>query len=90
MVESTSRSVHAVYTVGKIHSKYLILEFFGFAGTTQFVKQILLSSSYSLRKLVVRNYKLLDIIITGGSILTVENLSQLLQHKILLNSKLDV
>ena len=78
MVESISLSFNAVYTLGKVHSKYLILEFFGFAGTTMFGKDLLYSSSSCLRKLVVRNYKLLDLIITARTIVTVENLSQLL------------
>lgn len=65
MVESSSsRPCHAVYTLGKLHSKYLILEFLGFADTTLFAKKILYSSSSCLRNLVVKNYKLLDIIIS--------------------------
>ena len=81
MVESTSRSLNAVYTLGKLHSKYLILEFFGFADTKLFAKEVLYSSSSCLRKLIVTNYKLLDNIVTAGTLVTlvtIENLSQLL------------
>ena len=78
MVESTSQSLNAVYTLGKVHSKYLILEFFGFAGISIFAKEVLYSSSSCLRKLVVNNYKLLDLIVTADTLVIVEHLSQLL------------
>ena len=78
MTETMLRQFNAVYTLGKLHSKYLILEFFGFAGTKMFAKEVLYSLSSCLRKLVVRNYKLLDFIITERTVVVVNNISQLL------------
>ena len=71
----TIQPFNAVYTLGKLHSKYLILEFFGFTGTKMFAKEVLYSC---LRKLVVKNYKLLDFIITARTVVAVDNISQLL------------
>ena len=56
--ESTLR-LPAVYTLGKIHSKYIILNLMGFSNTQLFVKKLLYSSSTMTRRLVVKNYALL-------------------------------
>ena len=56
--ESTLRPP-AVYTLGKIHSKYLILNLMGFSNTQSFVKNLMYSSSIMTRRLVVKNYALL-------------------------------
>ena len=77
MAGTILRSLNAVYTLGKLHSKYLILELFGFADTKMFAKEVLYSLSSCLRKLVVRNYKLLDFIITPRTVVVFDNISQL-------------
>ena len=56
MVESTSRPQAAAYTLGKLHSKYLILEILGFAGRRIFAETLLSTSSHNLKILLIKNY----------------------------------
>ena len=60
MVETTLLSQKAVYTLGELHSKYLILDIFGFADDRLFVKRLLFTSSQNKKSLLIRNYKLLE------------------------------
>ena len=59
MVESIKASQTAVYTLGKLHSKYLILDILGWAGDRLFAKTLLFTSSHNLRIMLIKNYKLL-------------------------------
>ena len=60
MVERTLRSFTAVYTLGKLNSKYLMLDLLGFAGDRLFVKTLLFTSSHNMRSLLIKNYKILE------------------------------
>ena len=60
MVESTLRPQAAAYTLGKLHSKYLILEIFGFAGCRIFAKTLLSTSSHNLKSLLIKNYEVFE------------------------------
>ena len=55
MVERTLRPQAAAYTLGKLHSKYLILDILGFAGRRIFAKTLLSTSSHNLKSLLVKN-----------------------------------
>ena len=56
MVERTQQPGAAVYTLGKLHSKYLILDILGFAGEKLFAKTLLSTSSHNLKSLLIKNY----------------------------------
>ena len=49
----------AAYTLGSLHSKYLILDILGLAGDRLFAKTLLFTSSHNLRTLLIKNYQLL-------------------------------
>ena len=49
----------AAYTLGKLHSKYLILDILGFAGDRLFAKTLLSTSSHNLKNLLIKNYQIL-------------------------------
>ena len=59
MVENTLQPQPAAYTLGKLHSKYLILDILGFAGDRLFAKTLLSTSSHNLKSLLIKNYELL-------------------------------
>ena len=59
MVENTLQPQVAAYTLGKLHSKYLILDILGLAGERLFAKALLFTSSHNLRSLLIKNYQLL-------------------------------
>ena len=59
MVENTLQPQPAAYTLGKLHSKYLILDILGLAGERLFAKALLFTSSHNLRSLLIKNYQLL-------------------------------
>ena len=59
MVESTLQPRAAAYTLGKLHSKYLILDILGFAGDRLFAKSLLFTSSHNLKSLLIKNHQLL-------------------------------
>ena len=56
MVENTLQPLAAAYTLGKLHSKYLILDILGLAGDRLFAKTLLFTSSHNLRTLLIKNY----------------------------------
>ena len=58
MVEFTQQSQAAAYTLGKLHSKYLILDIFGLASDRLFAKTLLSKSSHNLKNLLIKNFKL--------------------------------
>ncbi len=47
----------AVYSLGKIHSKHLILEIFGHVGKQNQINKLLFYTNRNLRKLMLNNYK---------------------------------
>ncbi len=47
----------AVYSLGKIHNKHLILEIFGYAGKQNKIYKLLFGTNKNLRRLVLSNYK---------------------------------
>ena len=79
----------AAYTLGKLHSKYLILDILGFAGERLFAKTLLSTSSHNLRTLIIKNYQLLNYCVQDLIFeLTFE--SQLLYPQLLFNRKLPI
>ena len=59
MVENTLQLQAAAYTLGKLYSKYIILEILGFAGDRLFAKTLLSTSSHNFKSLLIKNYELL-------------------------------
>ena len=80
----------AAYTLGKLHSKYLILGILGFAGDRLFAKTLLSTSSHNLRILLIKNYQLLNYCVKNKIVLKLTSESQLLYPQLLFNRRLSI
>ena len=90
MVENTLQPQPAAYTLGKLHSKYLILDILGFAGDRLFAKTLLSTSSHNLRILLIKNYQLLNYCVKNKIVLKLTSESQLLYPQLLFNRRLSI
>ena len=80
----------AAYTLGKLHSKYLILDILGFAGDRLFAKTLLSTSSHNLRTLLIKNYQLLIYCVQDQLLLELTSESQLLNPQLLFSRRLSI
>ena len=80
----------AAYTLGKLHSKYLILEIIGFAGDRIFAKTLLSTSSHNLRTLLIKNYQLLLDSVEDQLLFKLTSESQLLNPQLLFSRRLSI
>ena len=80
----------AAYTLGKLHSKYLILDILAFAGDRLSSKILLSTSSHNLRSLLIKNYQLFNDSVEDQQLLELTSFSQLLYPQLLLNKRLSV
>ncbi len=53
----------AAYTLGKIHSKHLILEILSFSNRSNYLIKLMFRSNWNLRMLLIQNYRLFKKII---------------------------
>ena len=90
MVENTLQPQAAAYTLGKLHSKYLILDILGFAGERLFAKTLLSTSSHNLRTLIIKNYQLLNYCVQDQLLFELTSESQLLYPQLLFNRRLSI
>ena len=90
MVENTLQPQVAAYTLGKLHSKYLILDILGLAGERLFAKALLFTSSHNLRSLLIKNYKILHYSVKDKLLFEITSKSQLLYPQLLFNRRLSI
>ena len=90
MVESTLQPQAAAYTLGKLHSKYIILDIFGFAGHRLFAMTLLFTSSHNLKSLIIKNFQLLRYCVEDQQMLELTSLSQLLYPQLIFNRRLSI
>ena len=65
-----------MYELGKIKSKYIILDILGFSDCIQFASDLLLRSSRTLRRLLQYNYSIAKNYLTSLDSLTISASSQ--------------
>ena len=60
-----SKKTSPIFSLGKIHSKYLIIEILGYSDTIKNATNMLFRSSRSLKKLLIQNYRYIEDTITS-------------------------
>ena len=81
----------AAYTLGKLHSKYLILDILGFTGDRLFAKTLLSALSHNMQSLLIKNFKLFHYCVESDQqILELTIPSQLLYPQLLFNRRLSI